>query len=137
MFGQVQANYTIAAVAEWDHLNEKGLPAHLYNGVGMAPFFYEYASGSTLEKIMLLKQVHVMLLLAIVTGAALLYWRQRSPRMNYQMYAVVVLKLYLTTFYAFVQVPYTYLAMVGVFTSVFMVLMLAAMPTQAAVRAQP
>ncbi|MBD2766893.1 hypothetical protein IC235_03180 [Hymenobacter sp. BT664] len=137
MPGQVQAYYTMAAVGEWVHLNENGLPLHLYNGVGMAPFFYKYASGSTLEKMMLLKAVHVILLLAIVTGAGLLYWRQRSPRMNYQLYAVVVLKLYLATFYAFVQVPYTYLAMVGVFTSVFMVLMLSATSVRAAVLVEP
>jgi hypothetical protein len=122
--GQVQHAYTTVAVAEWQHLRYDGLPFHLYNGVGLAPFFYHYGSGSLLERVLLLKTVHIGLLVLIIVGAAVLYWRQQGPRTNYRVYAVLVLKLYLATFYAFLQVPYAYLATVGIFLSVFLVLIL-------------
>ena len=122
MPGQVLRAYTTVAVGEWQHLNADGLPYHLYNGVGMAPFFFQYGSGTLLDRIVLLKTVHMGLLVLLVVGAAVLYWRQRGVRTNYRLYAVLVLKLYLATFYAFLQVPYAYLAAVGVFLSVFLVL---------------
>ena len=106
MPGQVLRAYTTVAVGEWQHLNADGLPYHLYNGVGMAPFFFQYGSGTLLDRIVLLKTVHMGLLVLIIVGAAGVYWRQRGVRTNYRLYAVLVLKLYLATFYAFLQVPY-------------------------------
>ena len=120
---RVLAAYTDAAVAEWQHLRPTdGRPYHVYNGVGLAPFFYHFGPASLLARVQLLKAVHLTLLLATVLGAALLYVRQQAPRTDYRLYAVLVLKLYLATFYAFLQVPYAYLAAVGIFLSAFLVL---------------
>ena len=125
MFLRVQDSYTNAALGEWQHVNEAGQPVHLYNGVGLAPFFYEHGTRSVLDKLLLLKKVHLIASVGVVVLAALVYWRQRGRRMDYRLYAILALKLYLATFYALVQVPYTYLAMVSVFISVYMVLMVA------------
>lgn len=122
LLAEAQRAYTGAALAEWQHLNDQGLPYHLYNGVGLGNFFYRFAPGPLLARIALLKQVQLALLLALVGGAAALYWRQRQPRTDYRLFAVLVLKLYLAVFYAFVQVPYAYLAVVGIFLSLYLVL---------------
>ena len=124
MFLRVINAYTDTAVGEWRHLNDDGLPYHLYNGIGMGAFFYRYGRGELLDSIVLLKRVHLLLLLTVVVGAALLYWRQARPRTDYRLFALLTLKLYLAVFYAFIQVPYDYLAFVGMFCSLPLVLML-------------
>lgn len=123
LFFRVQAAYTDVAVGEWRHLNDQGLPYHLYNGVGLGNFFYRFADGELVDRIRLLKTVHVALLLLLTTAAGVIYWRQRLLRTDYRIYAVLVLKLYLITFYAFLQVPYSYLASVGMFLSLFLLLL--------------
>ncbi len=125
LLAEAQRAYTGAALGEWQHLNSDGRPYHLYNGVGLGNFFYRFAPGPLLARIALLKQVQLALLLAVVGGAAALYWRQREPRTDYRLFAVLVLKLYLAVFYAFVQVPYAYLATVGIFLSLYLVVMVA------------
>lgn len=122
LFMEVQRSYTDAAVFEWKHVDSLGVPLHPFNGLGLASFFYTYAPGSLYEKIGLLKTVHVALLLTVVAVAAVVYVRQRTRRTDYRVYLVAILKLYLATFYAFLQVPYPYLATLGLFMSVFMVL---------------
>jgi hypothetical protein len=125
LLGKAQQTYTNAALGEWQHLNDEGLPAHLYNGIGLANFFYRFAPGDLLARVTLVKQVQAALLLAVTAGLALLYWRQRPPRMDYRLFAVLALKFYLAVFYAFVQVPYAYLALVGIALSVWLVVLVA------------
>ena len=125
LFMEVQRSYTDAAAYEWKHLNSEGMPIHLYNGLGFASFFYKYGHGSLYDRIGLLKTVHVGLLVSIVATAAVVYYRQHVPRTDYRVFVVVVLKVYLATFYAFLQVPYAYLVTLGVFMSVFLVLITA------------
>lgn len=125
MFMRVQAAYTDVAVNEWRHLNEQGLPYHLYNGVGFGNFFYRFLGGELVDRIRLLKTVHIALLLLITAGSGWLYWRQQAPRSDYRIHAVLTLKLYLITFYAFLQVPYSYLASVGILLSLFLLLLVA------------
>lgn len=123
LFGLAQRSYTAVALDEWQHLRADGLPYHFYNGVGFAHFFYRFGSGSFPERVQLLETVHLSLLLLVIGGAAWVYWRQQAPRTNYRLYAVLVLKLYLATFYAFLLVPYGYLTTVSIFLSTFLVLM--------------
>ncbi|WP_152560006.1 hypothetical protein [Hymenobacter sp. IS2118] len=137
LFMRVQKVYTTTTLGEWNHLNDNGLPMHLYNGIGLTNFFYEFAPGDMLARLGLAKVVHLAASLAVVGGAALVYWRQRLPRTHHRLYAVIALKLYLTTFYAFLQVPYAYLAVVGFFTSFYLVVLVvgpgAGSPTSKAV----
>ena len=132
LFIRVQHAYTDVALGEWNRLNGQGQPWHLYNGIGLGNFIYRFGSGPLLARLHALQLLHLTLLLVVVAAAALVYWRQRGPRSDFRVYAVVVLKVYLITFYAFIQVPYAYLATVGLFMSLFLVLIVARYPPAAA-----
>ena len=123
LLAEAQRAYTGAALAEWQHLNEQGLPYHLYNGVGLGNFFYRFAPGPLLARIDLLKHVQLALLLGLVGGAAALYWRQRRPPHRLPPVRRAGAQAVPGRFYAFVQVPYAYLAAVGIFLSLYLVLM--------------
>jgi hypothetical protein len=124
LLSRAQETYTGAALGEWQHLNDQGLPYHLYNGIGVGNLFYRYGSDDLMARITLLKHTHLLLLVSVVSGATLLYWRQPRPRTDYRIFAVLVLKVYLAVFYAFIQVPYFYLAIVSLFSSLFLLLLL-------------
>ncbi len=64
----------------------------------------------------------LLLSVAAVALAAFLYHRLRH-RYNYRVFALIALKFYLATFYAFIQIPYLYLISLGLFISVFVVMM--------------
>ncbi|GAA3935281.1 hypothetical protein GCM10022406_19560 [Hymenobacter algoricola] len=53
----------------------------------------------------------------------------KAPRTDDWVFAIIVLKLYLATFYVFLQVPYAYLASVSIFASLFLVLLVMAPAT--------
>jgi|GEM_PF-768094 len=122
LFMRVQKVYTETTLGEWRHL-DYGRPIHLFNGIGLTGLFYDYAPGNLLQKLQLAKIVHLGLLLGIIAAAAIGYKLQHRPRTNYRVYAVLVLKLYLTTFYAFLQVPYAYIASTGFFVSIYLLIL--------------
>ena len=124
MLPRTVSAYTGTALGEWQHLNGNGLPYHLYNGIGMGVFLHRFGSGEMLARVVLLKNIHLILLLTVVGVGALVYWCQTRPRIDYRAFSVISLKLYLTVFYAFIQVPYAYLAMTGFFCSLLLVLVL-------------
>jgi hypothetical protein len=119
LFMRVQEVYTQTALGEWNHLYN-GQPMHLYNGLGLTNLIFHYGPADVLERLKLAKQVHLAAIISVVVATALYYWRQRRPRTNYRVFAIIVLKLYLATFYALLQVPYSYLAVVGFFASFYL-----------------
>jgi hypothetical protein len=123
LLAKAQQTYTTAALGEWQHFNDEGLPYHLYNGIGLTNFFYRFAPGDLLARLTLVKQVQAVLLVVLTGALALVYWRQRAPRLDYRLFAVISLKLYFAVFCAFVQVPYAYLALVGISFSVWLALL--------------
>jgi hypothetical protein len=112
VFARAQFAYTEAAVAEWQQPTLKQ-PEHLYRGVGLAIFFHRFAPGSTAQQVQLIRLVHSSMCIGIAVGA-IGYWFRWRPSLDYRVYALLTLKIYLVTFYAFVQVPYVYLTLVGV-----------------------
>ena len=124
MFMRVQEAYVnVALRSEWLHLNTEGMPIHLYNGIGLANFFYYFGSGDLLHRVQLLQRVHLAVLVLTAAGAAAYYWyRPATARLDYRIYAVLVLKVYLAFFYAFILVPYAYLALVSLLVSLFVLL---------------
>lgn len=117
-----QQTYLRAALADWQLLNHlTGQPDTMNHGLGLATYFYTYAPGTLLQRINLIRLVQAGSCLVVVLAAAW-YWWARRPAVDYRLYALVVLKVYLATFYAFVQVPYSYLFSVVIFLSLPLVL---------------
>ena len=121
IFTHALAEYKIATLGEWSHGDDSGLPPQLFNGVGAASWFYTYGSGTLVDKIAALQRTHVIACVAIMGLIAGLYYRLRH-RLPYQIAALLGLKLYLTVFYTFLQIPYLYLTSLGLFMSLFVVL---------------
>lgn len=128
-----QSNYTKSALGEWrDNLDPEGRPYQLHNGVGMAIFFYRHAPGDLLARINLLRGVHLLVSAGSMAVVALLYWRSRHHlRLDYRYLALLTLKLTLTFFYLFIQVPYDNLLLLVVFMSCWLVLVLPGRPQPA------
>ena len=122
LFMRVQNVYTDTALGEWKHLYN-GQPMHLYNGIGLTNLVFHHGPADVLERLKLAKQIHLVAIISVVATTAVYYWRQRRPRTNYRVFAVIVLKLYLATFYALLQVPYSYLAVVGFLASFYLLVM--------------
>lgn len=109
--------YTVAAPAEWQPRGEENRPIHLYKGAGMAVWFYELADGTIEDRVALAKKFHIglsLLAMAIMTGVYFI----RRKHLHFPLFLLLSLKLYLTFFYSFIQVPYTYLYLVPLMITV-------------------
>ncbi len=116
--------YTRAALDEWKPKSwqkPEDKPFHLFRGVGFAAYFYELAPGKLENKLALLKKVHLSVLIFSVFVLLLVYkfFKEKYTCSNYLLFS---LKVYLTVFYALIQVPYTYLFFVPLFLSMYMVI---------------
>ncbi|WP_375434662.1 hypothetical protein [uncultured Hymenobacter sp.] len=134
IFTHALNEYRVATLGEWtrtDATNEGG-PVHLFSGLGFASFFYTYGHGEIADRISLLQKVHVLVSLAAVTVSGFVYWKLRR-RVDYRVLALIALKFYLATFYAFLQIPYAYLTSMGLFISVFVVVVAFREPKRAVV----
>ena len=121
IFTHALSEYRIATLGEWSHNDSRGVPPQLFNGVGAASWVYTYGAGTIPEKIAWLQRAHVIASVSIVGLVAWVYYRLRA-RLNYQIAALLGLKLYLTVFYTFLQIPYLYLTSLGLFISLFIVM---------------
>ncbi|HEX8351068.1 MAG TPA: hypothetical protein VF598_13980 [Hymenobacter sp.] len=115
-------NFNIA-VAVWQQIDQQAPwlgPMHLFNGVGLAPWFYDLP-GTLEERIIRLQTVHFAVCTGVVVLAGWLFWRYHN-RFDPRLAALLSFKAYLATFYAFLIIPYTYLAAVALFSSLFVML---------------
>ncbi|WP_324673425.1 hypothetical protein [Hymenobacter sp. GOD-10R] len=125
IFFRAQLENLDVAKSAWQQIDTSAPwlgPIHLFNGIGLAPWFYDLP-GTLEERIIRLQLVHFAVCTGIVVLAGGLFWYHRhhfDPRLA----ALLSLKAYLATFYAFLIVPYTYLASVSLFTSLFVVLLI-------------
>ncbi|OGX89575.1 hypothetical protein BEN47_06745 [Hymenobacter lapidarius] len=123
IFTHALSEYRIATLGEWSRTDGlDGYPPQLFAGVGLASWFYTYGPADIAARIGLLQKAHVLLSVGAVLLAAGLYHRLRL-RFDYRLFALIALKFYLATFYAFIQIPYPYLTSLGLFISVFLVMM--------------
>ncbi|TGE26504.1 hypothetical protein [Hymenobacter metallicola] len=123
IFLRAQLENLDVAQGEWQHIDPLApvaVPMHLFNGVGFAPWFYELP-GTLVERISRLQLVHLLACTAVVVLSGTLFWLFRH-RFDPRVAALLSLKVYLATFYGFLIIPYTYLASVSLFTSLFVVL---------------
>lgn len=116
-------HYSISGIAEWKHLRPNGLPWHILNGNGFAAWMYTFKSGSIEERFFLMQKIHLVLVTTTVIVLLLVYFFQKTT-IDYKWYTVCAIKIYLTVFYSFIQVPYTYLFLVPVMYSIAMLVMM-------------
>jgi hypothetical protein len=110
--------YDKAAMGEWQHHNDKGLPVHLYAGNGFAYLYYEYLGHWDLAaRIKALQRTHLLGSLAIVVALGLWFYRQRGRITQPWAFFLGSFKIYLCFFLGLIQVPYTYLMIVPIFVS--------------------
>ncbi|OON70803.1 hypothetical protein [Hymenobacter sp. CRA2] len=121
-----QGYYTAAALGEWEsNLNEQGLPNQLYRGLGLAALYYHYLPGELLDRLNVLRLSHLLASVGSVAVVVLVYWlRRHRLRLDYRYLALLALKLNLTLFYAFIQVPYDNLLLLVIFLSAWVILCL-------------
>lgn len=123
IFTHALSEYRISTLGEWGRTDGNGgLPPQLFGGVGLAAWFYTYAPGDLNARISLIQAADTLFSIGAVLLAAGVYYRFRH-RFDYRIFALIALKFYLATFYAFIQTPYAYLESLGLFISVFVVMM--------------
>jgi hypothetical protein len=121
-FFRVFKNYDKAALGEWQHISTAtGKPYHLYNGSGFAYLYYEYLNWEMPLRIKALQRSHLILSLLSVALCGLWYFVNRKRIKVYKIFLLGSFKIYLTFFLLFIQVPYTYLIIVGCFVSLAIV----------------
>ena len=110
--------YSVAALGEWQHLDEYGKPYHLYAGSGAAWYFYTHFSKySIADRLHSLQKVHLILCMSTVFISGIWYLRARK-KLPLTPFLLGSFKLYLAVFLMFIQVPYTYLMITGPLVSI-------------------
>lgn len=104
--------YTIAAGGEWeihDWQPEGSLyPYQLEQGIGFAIYFFRYGTGDHLQKLEVLRHIHLAVSMGVVLVMCGIYWPRRL-KIDPLIFAMASFKIYLAVFYGFIQVPYAYL----------------------------
>lgn len=115
--------YTIAGLGEWKGQSWQApgeKPFQLFRGTGLAALFYESSSAPVERKLEQFKQIHLLASLATVLLLVIWYWfKLRKQKMPLQLVAAASLKIYLAVFYGFVLIPYVYLYIIPLISSVF------------------
>lgn len=117
-------SYPIAALGEWkgQAWQKAGDPPfQLFQGFGFASWIYTYAAGNLEEKFMLARMLNLAGAAAgtLIAGLSVHYLGRNVPE---DLRLLVSFKIYLTFFFAFLLVPYTYLQLVPSFFSLLIVL---------------
>lgn len=116
--------YTTCALGEWNLWQDQGdKPYHLFRGVGFACYFYAFLDGNLLDRLKILQYTHYIISILSVLILGFLYMSLKK-QVDYRLYLLFSLKIYLTFFYNFIQVPYTYLFMVPLFISLVIILVI-------------
>jgi len=113
--------YSKSALGEWqlkEWQNENDKPYHLFKGIGFASFYYDFCSGSIEKKLDLLRLHHLIIMLFVTLSLTILTFFYQ--KFNTFLLLLAGLKLYLTFFYNFIQVPYIYLNLVPVSVSLIL-----------------
>ena len=91
-------------------------PINLLQGVGFGCYFYEYLDMDLIGKLKAYRLTHLILSLSTVALLAV-YFFKRHLRIDYRLFLLGSLKIYLVVFYNFIQIPFMYLYLVPAFVS--------------------
>jgi len=114
------AYYEKTAIGQWQTQpwQEPGQkPHHLNQGLSFSLAFYDFFPGTVEERLSATKQAQFWVCLLAAGGllAGFYFWKKRG--LDPRLYALASLKAYLTLFYAFLYVPFSYLFVVPLFFS--------------------
>jgi hypothetical protein len=102
--------HTTGALVEWTSIwGPAGRPYQLSRGLGFALLFQEHAPGDLAARLLALQRTHFALCVATVAALMLWFWSRRERIRDPALFVLASYKLYLAVFYAFVQIPYSYL----------------------------
>lgn len=108
LFWKAQKTYLSATLIEW---NLGASRPHLFGGRGLACYFVDLQHLNMATRIQWLQVTAVAASLLAALGLLWHCWRQRSA-FYFPAFAAGSLKIMLSVFYAFVQIPYDYLYLV-------------------------
>lgn len=115
--------YTIAGIGEWKGQSWQApgdKPFQLFRGTGLAGYYYDRSSGTVEQKLETYKTIHLVLTLSTVFLLAVWYWLLgKKQKLYIPLVAAAALKIYMAVFYGFVLIPYVYLYIVPLISSVF------------------
>jgi hypothetical protein len=112
-----------AAVDLWQPRSwqaEGDTPDNLLKGLGFGVYFYEWFDMDIAGKLKMYKLAHLIFSIASVAGLGVYYLKNKA-NINYRLFLLGSLKIYLVVFYNFIQIPFHYLYLVPVFVSVPMI----------------
>ncbi len=108
--------HTHAALGEWQRdLAIHNGSANLRNGLGFTSFALALLPGTIQEVLTTYRILHLALCGITVVALGLYFYRHRH--IPVQRYLLFSFKVYLTVFYAFIQLPYKYLFLVPIMVS--------------------
>jgi hypothetical protein len=119
------AGYSTAALSIWSQ-------ARLINGYGFEVWAMTYLPGTMANRLAIYNHLHLGLLIISVVAMAL-YYMLRRERYTVSSYLLFSLKIYMTLFYSFIQLPFKYLYMVPLMVSATILLDAFRVPGKAAV----
>jgi hypothetical protein len=111
IFSNAHKAYHGAAVGEWSgqgwqQPGEK--PYQLFRGIGLSGFMYDNIFGDIVNKVNIAQRTHLVVSVLITVLLGLFYYKFKS-KLNYRVFLLGSLKVYLAFFYSLIQVPYNYL----------------------------
>ncbi len=120
MLKTFNANYSTSILGEWRGQSWQApsdRPFQLFQGIGLASWFYQFASGNLMTRIELNK--NALFLFSILASLAIILLQPKIRKIvGSNMFSLLALKFMLTIFYAFIMVPYDYLNWVPLVISI-------------------
>ena len=124
--------YHTTAVGQWHPQSFQSpgeKPFHLKQGFSFALLFYDLAEGEVEDRLALNQKVHLLVcsVAALLLFAGYFRWRKR---LDWRIYLLIGLKFYLSVFYGFFHVPFSYLYWLPLFLAlpIFALILVPRMP---------
>lgn len=115
--------HTDAALQSWktsDWQPAEDPPFALFKGFGMAGFFYEYVPGDLETKLKACQRFHFIASIFTVILLGGIFYKIKN-KIDYRIFLLGSLKIYLVIFYNFIQIPFNYLFLTLVMVSLPMI----------------
>jgi len=109
----------LIAFHRYHYQSEYEMPALLAQGFGLAIYFDQLIEGTSADKSTALRLAHLLSLCFMLLVSMIGFYKIKD-RIDYRIFLLGTLKIYLVLFYNFIQIPYNYLYLPLVFVSLTM-----------------